>query len=62
MVAGFCLWDKVLYNGQECFISGRRLSGQFALRKLNGTNISKSVTFKKLKLLERRTNYLIERL
>lgn len=58
---GFRLWDKVLYNGQECFISGRRSSGYFALRKLDGTTITNSISFKKLQLLEPATNYLTER-
>lgn len=62
IVEGYRLWDKVLYKGQECFISGRRASGRFALKKLDGTSISKSVTFKKLRLLEPATNYLIERM
>lgn len=53
---------KVLYKGQECFVSGRRSSGSFALKKLDGTSISKGVTFKKLRLLEPATNYLIERM
>ena len=62
IVKGFRLWDKVLYNGQECFISGRRSSGYFALRKLDGTTITSSASFKKLQLLEFANNYLIERL
>ena len=62
IVKGFRLWDKVLYNGQECFISGRRSSGYFALRKLDGTAITNSVSFKKLRLLEPATNHLIERM
>ena len=62
IVKGFRLWDKVLYNGQECFISGRRTSGYFALRKLDGTTITNSTSFKKLQLLEPATNYLIERM
>ena len=62
LVEGFRLWDKVLYKGQECFVSGRRSSGSFALKKLDGTSISKGVTFKKLRLLEPATNYLIERM
>lgn len=61
IVKGFRLWDKVLYNGQECFISGRRSSGYFALRKLDNTTITNSISFKKLRLLEPATNYLIER-
>lgn len=62
IVKGFRLWDKVLYNGQECFISGRRSSGYFALKKLDGTTITNSISFKKLRLLEPTTNYLIERM
>lgn len=62
IVKGFRLWDKVLYNGQECFISGRRSSGYFALRKLDGTAITNSISFRKLRLLEPATNHLIERM
>lgn len=62
IVKGFRLWDKVLYNGQECFISGRRSSGYFALRKLDGTAITNSASFKKLQLLEAASSYLIERM
>lgn len=62
IVKGFRLWDKVLYNGQECFISGRRSSGYFAIKKLDGTTITNSISFKKLRLLEPATNYLIERM
>ena len=62
VVEGYRLWDKVLYKGQECFVSGRRASGSFTLKKLDGTCISKGVTFKKLRLLEPATNYLIERM
>jgi hypothetical protein len=35
-------------EGQECFVSGRRASGSFTLKKLDGTRISKGVTFKKI--------------
>lgn len=62
IVKGFRLWDKVLYNWQECFISGRRSSGYFALKKLDGATITNSISFKKLQLLEHATNYLIERM
>ena len=62
LVKGFRLWDKVLYNRQECFISGRRSSGYFALKKLDGTVVSNSASHKKLRLLEVAKNYLIERM
>jgi len=60
-VFGFRLFDKVKYNNIECFIFGRRSSGQFDLRKLNSTKINASVKFKKLKLLETRKSLLWER-
>lgn len=62
IVKGFRLWDKVLYDGQECFISGRRASGYFTLKKLDGTTITNSASFKKLQLLEFANNYLVERM
>ena len=51
-VFGFMLWDKVLYNNQECFISGRRSSGSFAVKTLEGKSVHNGVSCKKLKLLE----------
>ena len=60
-IKGFKRYDKVLYNGQECFIFGRRSTGYFDLRKLDGTKIHASANYKKLKLLERATTFLIER-
>ena len=60
LVKGFRLFDKVLYQGQECFIFGRRSTGYMDLRLLDGTRINPSVGFKKLKLLEPRSSYLIE--
>ena len=61
IVHGFRLFDKVKYNDIECFVFGRRQSGYFNLRKLDGKDIRKSVSFKKLNLLEVKTNFLIER-
>lgn len=60
-VFGYQLFDKVLYNNQECFIFGRRASGSFDIRLLDGTRLSAGVSYKKLKLLEKRKLYLIER-
>ena len=59
---GYRLWDKVLFNKEECFISGRRTSGYFALKKLDGTVVSNSAFCKKLSLLEKATYYLTERM
>ena len=61
LVKGFRLFDKVLYKGQVCFIFGRRSSGYFDLRLLDGTSIHKSANAKDLILLETRKSYLVER-
>lgn len=45
VVEGYRLWDKVLYKGQECFVSGRRASGSFALRKLDGTVVTNAYLY-----------------
>lgn len=60
-VKGFQLFDKVLYKKQECFIFGRRSRGSFDIRLLDGTKISAGVSYKKLKLLEKRNSFLTER-
>ena len=60
-VYGYQLFDKVLYNGIECYIFGRRSSGYFDLKLLNGTKISAGVSYKKLKLLEFRKTILTQR-
>lgn len=58
---GFRLWDKIMYKGTECFIKGRRSSGYFALAKLDGTVVTNSASYKKLKFLETAKHYLTER-
>ena len=60
-VFGFHLFDKVKYNNIDCFIFGRRSSGSFDIRKLNGEVISHGISYKKLKLVEYRKSLLIER-
>lgn len=60
-VKGFRLFDKVKYQNQECFVFGRRATGSFDVRKLDGTKLSAGVSCKKLKFLETRKIYLVER-
>ncbi len=60
-VKGFRLFDKVLFQHKECFIFGRRATGYFDLRKLDGSSIHKSASVKNIKLLEKRSTLLIER-
>ena len=61
IVKGFRLFDKVIYGGQECFVFGRRTSGYFDLRKLDGTVVHRSASYKKLRLLEQSCSCLTER-
>ena len=51
-VKDFKRFDKVKFNGEECFIFGRRSSGYFDLRKLDGQVIHRSAKVKKLKLIQ----------
>ena len=58
-VRGFRLFDKVRYDGKECFVWGRRTSGSFLLRTIAGAKVKDGVEQKHLTLLERSSNYLI---
>ena len=58
-VKNFKLFDKVLYNNTICFIWGRRSSGSFLLKNIDGTKVKDGVGYKYLKLLERSSNYII---
>ena len=60
-VFGFRLFDKVRYKNQECFIFGRRTSGYFDLRLLDGTKVHAGVSYKQLTLVERAKNILIQK-
>ena len=61
LVKGFRLWDKVSYNDEECFITGRRTTSSFAVKKFDGTKVSDGISYKKLRLLESANNYILER-
>jgi hypothetical protein len=61
MVKGFRLFDKVKYESNECFIFGRRSSGSFDIRLLDGTKVHAGISYKKLQLLEKRTSLLIQK-
>lgn len=62
MVKGFRLFDKVGFNGEEYFVFGRRTSGFFDIRNLQGDKVNKgSISYKKLKYLYTPNSYLTER-
>ena len=58
-VFGYRLFDKVQFNGQDCFIWGRRTTGIFTIKTINGKMIKDGISFKKLKFVEKSTSYLI---
>lgn len=60
-IEGFQRYDKVLWNSTECFIFGRRSSGYFDIRKLDGTKVHASAKAKDLRLLESAKTLLTER-
>ncbi|MGF6989967.1 hypothetical protein M2145_001833 [Lachnospiraceae bacterium PF1-21] len=60
-VFGYQLFDKVKFEDKECFVFGRRSSGYFDIRLLDGTSVHKSVGYKKIRLLEQRSSLLTER-
>src|SRR5204863_9496839 len=60
-VHGFRLFDCVKYQGTACFVFGRRNSGYFDLRALDGTPIHASASSKKLTLVQRASTCLVER-
>ena len=62
LVKGYRLFDRVQYHGKEYFIFGRRSSGFFDIRTLDGEKVNKgSISYKKLKLLNIKKGILIER-
>ncbi len=61
-INGFQRFDKVLWKGTECFVFGRRKTGYFDLRKLDGTQVHASAKAKELVLLETANTLLIERI
>ena len=60
-VKGFRLFDRVRYEGQTCFIFGRRTSGYFDLRHLDGTKVHASASWENIRLLEHSNSFLTER-
>lgn len=61
LVHGFQRFDQVLFQSQKVFIFGRRSTGYFDLRTLDGTNIHSSAKAAKLTLLKRADTLLTER-
>lgn len=60
-VHGFHLFDCVQYQGTTCFVFGRRSSGYFDLRTLDGTRVHASASYKRLKTVQKASAFLVER-
>lgn len=62
LVKGFRLFDLVEYQKELYYIFGRRSSGSFDIRKLDGTKVNKgSINCKHLRLVDKRKSILIEK-
>ena len=61
VVFEFRLFDKVICKGEVGFIFGRRTSGSFLIKGLDGKAISAGISYKKLKLIGKRRTFLTER-
>ena len=57
----FRLYDKILVKGQIAFVFGRRTDGRFAIRKFDGTKINEQLSYKKIRLIEPRKNFICEK-
>ena len=62
LVKGFRLFDLVEYQKDLYYIFGRRSSGSFDIRKLDGTKVNKgSISCKHLRLIDKRKSILTEK-
>ncbi len=59
IVLGYRLYDRVRYHGNEYFVFGRRATGYFDLRDLDGNKVNKgSISIRKFRFLEPSGYYL----
>src|SRR5574344_2139305 len=62
LVFGFARFDRVKYDGKECFVYARRTKGYFDLRDIDGTIITHSVTKNKIKLIRHENSIIIKKI
>jgi hypothetical protein len=60
IIHGFRLFDKVKLDNKTGFIYGRRKSGYFLIRDINGNDISGCVPYKNLILIEKRKGWIMD--
>ena len=61
LIGGFGLFDIVRYGEITCYIHGRRSSGYFDIRKLDGTKVHAGIHYRNISLVERTNTRLIDR-
>ena len=61
VIKGFRMWDRVLYDGIECYITGKRAIGYFVLKDGMWKQVTDKAPVRKLKILERRQHIIITR-
>ena len=60
-VKGFRLFDTVRHDGRSYIIFGRRASGYFDIRDINGTKVNKgSISYRKLKFVDTARGFITE--
>ena len=57
-IKGFRLFDIVLYNNLPAYVHGRRSSGYFVIKDIEGKILSNSVSYKSLELKRHTNSYL----
>ena len=62
LVFGFARFDRVRYDSKECFVYGRRTSGYFDLRDIDGSKIYASAHTKKIKLIRHENSIIIKKI
>lgn len=59
-IQGFQRYDKVRWKGQDCFVFGRRTTGYFDLRRLEGAKVAASAKARDCVRLESSRTFLIQ--
>lgn len=57
-IFGFRLYDKVKCKDQIGYITGKRTRGSFTIKTYNGQKLTDGISYKKLRFLETRKNYI----
>ena len=62
LVFGFARFDRVRYDGKDCFVYGRRTKGYFDLRDIDGSKIHASAPVRKIKLIRHENSIIIKKI